>query len=83
MGCFVPAQFLEKHLKRTFINELNMCDRLMQAYLFDFNSQSKGGPTFEEKVMKSNTNDLGMCSYSPQLAHIMITEFKKFMVCVE
>ena len=29
--------------------------------------------------MESNSNDIGVCHYSPQTAHIMITEFKKFM----
>ena len=59
----------------------NMITRLMDAYCFNFSKDLKNQSTFEEKVMLSNSNDLGLPSgkiynYSPETAHIMITEFK-------
>jgi hypothetical protein len=69
----------EEDLKRSKHKGVGICDRLMLAYKFDFNKYNKSGPTFEEKVMKMNANDIGISNYSPQTAHIMITEFKNFM----
>lgn len=66
-------------MKATIHNNDSLPDKLIRAYQFDFNKYIKNGPTFEEKVMKENANDLGLCTYSPQTTHIMITEFKKFM----
>ncbi|CAI2386504.1 unnamed protein product [Moneuplotes crassus] len=62
-----------------------MVEKLIQAYRFDFNKHIVSGPTFEQKVMNMNVNDLGLPEegsycYSPETAHIMITEFRKFMV---
>jgi hypothetical protein len=51
----------------------------MIAFKFDFNKYNKSGPTFEEKVMRMNANDIGISNYSPQTAHIMISGFRHFM----
>jgi len=56
-----------------------MCQRLVDAYHFDFNKYIKNGPTFQQKVMDSFANDLGRV-ICPETAHIMINEFIKFMV---
>ncbi|CAI2385184.1 unnamed protein product [Moneuplotes crassus] len=84
MGCEVPDWIIDNLVKNLDYHNEELCDRVIRSYQFDFSRNIKNGPSFEEQVCKNNLNDLGVfnevpCIYSPETAHIMINEFKKFM----
>ena len=51
---------------------------LFKVLKFDLNLGEKVGLTIENRFTSENTNDMGE-GLMPQTAHIIITEFKKFM----
>ena len=64
------------------VDSMSINDRLDIAYNFDFNQGLKEGQTtFEYKFMANHCNVLGEI-YSPQAAHIVITEFRKYMAII-
>ena len=49
---------------------------------YNFNIDYEGETTVEEEIMKQLSNDLGQ-PVLPHVAHIIITEFRKFIFLIE
>ena len=66
-------------MESSFVGGMNLEQRLDIARDFDFNlGLQEGWPTFEYRFMLNNWNNLGE-RYTPQSAHVVIMEFRKFM----
>ena len=66
----------------TRFNSAIIIDFFRKIMKYDFNKDNNSTISVEENIMGKLTNDLGQ-SVLPHVAHIMLTEFRKFMFLVE